>query len=157
MDFIFRTDDDLILNTNPLKSDAAQAARSLLTHRRHFGNPGGVGTVQEFGFVVVDVLDLDDELGLGLHGLVGEPVQRLGAQRVVGLLLAVQPLGGMNVASVLVDNENGTCPFARQDVLDGTISFINIRVKLVRNSWEMRLIYESQRHGDNVNSFHAGQ
>ena len=58
------------------------------------------------------VLNLDDELGLGFHGLVGEPVQRLGSKRVVGLLLAIQPLGSMNIPSVLINNENGTCPFA---------------------------------------------
>lgn len=106
------TYDDVILNTNPLKSDTNKAVRSLLTHRRHFGNPGGVRAVQELGLIVVDVLDLDDELGLGLHGLIGEPVQRLGPERVVGLLLAIQPLGGMNIPRVLIDNENGTGPFA---------------------------------------------
>lgn len=115
----------------------------LLTHRWHFGNPCRVRAIQEFGFVVVDVLNLDDELGLGFHRLVGEPVQRLGSKRVVGLLLAIQPLGSMNIPSVLINNENGTCPFAWQDVFDGTISFINIRVKLVKNSCEMRLTYKS--------------
>lgn len=140
--FFSRTYDDYIFNAHPQKSDTAKAACSWLTHRRHFGNPGGVWAVQEFGFIVVDVLDLDDKLRLGLYGLVGEPVQRLGSERVVGLFLTVQPLGGMNIPRVLINNENGTCPFAWQDVFDGTISFINIRVKLVKNSCEMRLTYK---------------
>lgn len=140
--FFFSTYDDLVIKTNPPKSETAKAACSLLTHWRHFGDPRRVRTIQEFGFVVIDILNLDDELGLGLYRLVGEPVQRLGAERVVGLFLPVQPLGSMNIPSVLINNENGTCPFAWQDVFDGTISFINIRVKLVKNSCEMRLTYK---------------
>lgn len=140
--FFFFRYDDLLLNTEPLNSDPAKAACSLLTHRRHFGNSRRVWAIQEFGFVVVDILNLDDKLGLRLHRLVGEPVQCLGSERVVGLLLPIQPLGSMNIPSVLINNENGTCPFAWQDVFDGTISFINIRVKLVKNSCEMRLTYK---------------
>lgn len=129
-------------NYRPLKPDSAKAACSLLTHRRHFGNSCRVRAIQELGFIVVDVLNLDNKLRLGLHRLVAEPVQRLGAERVVGLLLPVQSLGSMNIPRVLINNENGTCPFAWQDVFDGTISFINIRVKLVKNSCEMRLTYK---------------
>lgn len=136
---LFSIYDDLILNT---KAHTATAACSWLTHGRHFGNSCGIGAVQEFGFIVIDVLNLDDELWLRLNGLVGEPVQGLGSKRVVGLLLAVQPLGGVNIPGILINNENGTCPFAWQDVFDGTISFINIRVKLVKNSCEMRLTYK---------------
>lgn len=108
----FRTYDAFILNINPLEPGAAKVVCSLLTHRRHLGNSGCVRAIQESGLVVVDVLNLDDELRLGLHGLVGEPVQCLGSQCVVRLLLTIQPLGGMNVPSVLINNENGTCPFA---------------------------------------------
>lgn len=140
--FFSGTCDDLTLKPKPLKSDTAQQVHCLLTHRRHFRDPSGVRAIQEFGLIIIYVLNLDDEFRLGLHGFVGEPVQRLGSERVVGLLLAIQPLGGVNIPRVLINNENGTCPFAWQDVFDGTISFINIRVKLVKNSCEMRLTYK---------------
>lgn len=160
--FFSRTyDDDFILKPKPLKSDPSKHVHCLLTHRRHLGNPGSVRAIQELGLIIIDVLNLDDELRLWLHGLVGEPVQRLGAERVVGLLLAVQPLGGMNIPRVLINNENGTRPFAWQDVFDGTISFINIGVKLVKNSCEMRLTYkgvsdtERRRNSSYVGQRHA--
>lgn len=111
----------------------------LLTHRRHFWNSCCIWTIQKFGFIVIDILNFDNKLRFRFHRLVGESVQCLGSECIIGLLLPVQSLGGMNIPSVLINNENGTCPFTWQDVFDGTISFINIRVKLVKNSREMRL------------------
>ena len=87
----------MVIKTNPPKSETAKAACSLLTHWRHFGDPRRVRTIQEFGFVVIDILNLDDELGLGLYRLVGEPVQRLGARgaRAVGAGPADRGLAAM--------------------------------------------------------------
>lgn len=105
--------DDLILNKKlPKSATGYKADCSLLTHRRHLWNSCRVWAIQKFGFVVVDILNFDDKLRLGLHGFVGEPVQSLSSERVVGLLLTIQSLGGMNIPSVLINNENGTCPFA---------------------------------------------
>lgn len=97
-----------------------------LTHWRHFGHLCLVRSVWKLRLVVVDVLDLDDELGLGFDGQVGGAVAGLSAERVVGLLFAVQPLGGVDVARVLVDCENGGGSFTSEDVLDPAFAFIHI-------------------------------
>lgn len=64
----------------------------------HLGHPGDVGVFGEARLIVVDVVNLDDEVGPALQGLVGETVDGLGVEHVVGLLLAVQTLGGVDVA-----------------------------------------------------------
>lgn len=89
-----------------------------------------VRPVREPGLVVVDILDLDDELGLGLQRPVCQPVSGLSSEDVLGLDLAVQPLDGVDVARAVVDGEGGTGAFARQDVLDGAVAFIHVRVEL---------------------------
>lgn len=79
---------------------AWQAEWAPPTVRTHIGplrHVSVVGLVQELGGVVVNVLDLDDELGRRLQRSVGVPVHRLSHQRVLGSLLSVQGLGGMNV------------------------------------------------------------
>lgn len=90
--------------------------------------------MQELWRVVVDVLDLDDELGRRFQRLVGLPVHRLGCQRVLGLLLAVQGLGGVDVARLVVDNEDGSGSFPRQDVLDVAVTRVHVRVKLSKET-----------------------
>lgn len=86
--------------------------------------------MQELWWVVIDVLDLDDELGRRFQRLVGLPVHRLCCQRVLGLLLAVQGLGGVNVARLVVDNEDSSGSFPRQDVLDVAVTRVHVRVEL---------------------------
>ena len=101
-----------------------------LTHGGHLGHAGRVRPVQKARLVVVDVLHLDHELGLRLHGPGRGAVAGLGAQCVVGLGLAVQPLGGVDVARVLVDGEDGGGALARQHVLHLAVTPVNVRVEL---------------------------
>lgn len=98
----------------------------ILTCLRHFWDGGPVGSVQEPGLVVVDVLDLDDELGLGLQGPVSQAVPGLSAEHVLGLHLPVQPLDGVDVARGVVDGEGGAGALARQDVLNGPVPFVHV-------------------------------
>lgn len=67
------------------------------TDIRHLRDSGHVRVLGEPRLVVVDVVDLDDELGLTLQRLVGEAIDGFGVEDVVGLLLPVQPLGGVDV------------------------------------------------------------
>lgn len=65
------------------QTDEAPAFLTLLTYFGHFGYSGVVGPIQEPRLVVIDVLDLDDELGLGLQRPVRQPVAGLGPQDVL--------------------------------------------------------------------------
>lgn len=105
-----------------------------LTNIGHLGHPGVVRPMQELWWVVVDVLDLDDKLGRRFQRLVGLPVHRLGGQRVLGLLLAVQGLGGVDVARLVVDDEDGSGSFPGQDVLDVAIARVDVRVELSKET-----------------------
>lgn len=69
-------------------------------------------------------MDLDDELGLALQCLVGEAVDGFGVEDVVGLLLPVQPLGGVDVPRLLVDLEEAPRPFPGEDVPHASIPFV---------------------------------
>lgn len=100
------------------------------TYLGHLRHRRSIGSVQELGFVVVDVLDLDDELGLGFQRPVGEAVAGLSSQHVLSLDLTVQPLDGVDVARAVIDGEGGAGAFARQDVLDGPVAFVHVRVEL---------------------------
>lgn len=102
----------------------------LLTNIGHLRHPGVVRPVQELWWVVVDVLDLNDELGRRFQRLVGLPVHRLRRQRVLGLFLAVQGLGGVDVTRLVVDDEDGSGSFPGQDVLDVAVARVHVRVKL---------------------------
>ncbi len=103
-----------------------------LTDVRHFRDSGHVRVLGESRLVVVDVVDLDDELGLTLQRLVGEAVDGFGVEDVVGLLLPVQPLGGVDVPWLLVYPEEGSRSLPCEDVPHASISSIRIWVKLWR-------------------------
>lgn len=108
-----------------------------LTDVGHLGDPGHVQVLGEARLVVVDVVDLDDELRLALQHLVGEAVDGLGVEDVVGLLLPVQPLGGVDVAGLLVYLEQSPRPVPRQHVLDAAVAPVGVRVKLQRQKQEL--------------------
>lgn len=65
------------------QTDELPAFLPFLTYIGHFGYSGAIGPIQESRLVVVDVLDLDDELGLGLQRPVGQPVAGLGPQDIL--------------------------------------------------------------------------
>lgn len=100
--------------------------RPPLTYLGHFGHSCVVGPVQKPGLVVVDVLDLHDELRLGLQRHVRPAVAGLCAENVLGLYLPVQPLDGVDVPRAVVDGEGGAGAFARQDVLNGAVALIHV-------------------------------
>lgn len=75
-------------------------------------------------------MDLDDELRLALQRLVGEAVHGLGVQYVVGLLLPVQPLGGVDVSGLLVYLEDGPGAVAGEDVPHAAVAAVGVRVEL---------------------------
>lgn len=110
-----------------------------LTYLRHLRHSGEVGPVQEPGLVVIDVLDLDNELGLGLQWPVCLPVAGLGSEDVLRLNLAVQPLDGMDVACAVINGEGGSGALTRQDVPDGAVAFVHVRVELQsgEKSWDV--------------------
>lgn len=76
------------------------------TYVSHLWHCGAVGCLLEDGRVVVDVLHADDERGRGLERPVGLAVGRRGDQAVLVLLLAVQGLGDVDVACLLVDDKH---------------------------------------------------
>lgn len=96
------------------------------TYFGHLRDMGHVWVLGEARLVVVDVVDLDDELGLALQCLVGEAIDSFGMEDVVGLLLPVQPLGGVDVPRLLVDLEQGPRPLPCQDVPHASISSVSV-------------------------------
>lgn len=110
-----------------------------LTYLGHLRHSGEVGPVQKPGLIVVDVLDLDNELGLGLQWPVRLPVAGLGSEDVLRLNFAVQPLDGVDVACAVINGEGGSGALARQDVPDGAIAFVHVRVELQsgEKSWDV--------------------
>lgn len=124
--------------TNPTKH--AQAIvhpiclplRLLLTNFGHLRNGCLVGPIQKLRLVVVDVLDFDDELRLGLQRPVRQAVAGLSTEDVLGLHLPVQPLDGMDVPCAVVNGEGGAGTLACQYILNGPVAFIHVRVKLWR-------------------------
>lgn len=103
---------------------------SGLTYRWPLSHLGSVWSIQELGLIVIDVLDLDDELGLGFQRQVGDSISSLSSQGVVGLLFPIQPFDGMYVSCVLIDGEEGPRAVAAQDVPHLSITFIQVRVEL---------------------------
>lgn len=85
----------------------------VLTYVRHLGDSGHVQLLGKSGLVVVDVVDLNDELRLALQRLVSEAVDGFGVEDVVGLLLPVQPLGGVDVSRLLIYLKEGPCSLPR--------------------------------------------
>lgn len=88
-------------------------------------------------------MDLDDELRLALQRLVGEAVHGLGVQYVVGLLLPVQPLGGVDVPGLLVYLEDGPGSVAGEDVPHAAVAAVGVRV-------ELRTKAQRERGGSNI-------
>lgn len=83
-----------------------------LTDVGHLGYGGSERAVGEGRCVVVHILNLDDELGLGLHGVVRDAVDGSSVEDVVVLLLTVQALGGVNVSCRLINGEDGASAFS---------------------------------------------
>lgn len=101
-----------------------------LTYGWQLRHTADVGTLQELGLAVVDVLHLDDELWLRFQGVVGQTVPRLSPKRVKCLLFSVQSLGGVDVSCQLIDDEDGTNPFSGDCVLDVALTFIRVCMDL---------------------------
>ena len=103
-----------------MKSDTS------LTHFGHLRHGSQERVSFELGLVVVDVVNLDGEVGPVFQGLAGPPVHSLGAQNVVGLLLTVQALLGVDVARCLVDLEHHAGSIANKHIFYTAISSVSI-------------------------------
>lgn len=95
-----------------------------LTDVGHLRDSGHVRVLGESRLIVVDVVDLDYELRLALQRLIGEAVDSFGVEDVVGLLLPVQPLGGVDVPRLLVYPKERPCSFPGEDVPHTSITSI---------------------------------
>lgn len=127
----------------------AQVSESVWHKRtdvRHLRHPGRVRVPGEARRVVVDVVDLDDELGLALQRLVGLPVDGFGVEDVEGLLLSVQPLGGVDVPRIFIDLEEGPGPLPGEDVLHAAVASVRVGVKLWTNTGGVRSQVGGNRH-----------
>lgn len=95
-----------------------------LTDIRHFWNSSCVNLLGEYWFIVVDVMDLDDEFRLGLYRSPCLSVNSLSSKDVNWLFLPVQPFGGLYVACVFIDNEEISCSISWKDIFKWSISSI---------------------------------
>lgn len=97
-----------------------------LTYFGHFWHGSCVWSIHKPWFIVIDVLDLDDELRFRLQGPVRQAVAGLGSEQILGLNLPVQPLDGVDVPCAVINGERAACSLTRQDVLDGAVPFVHI-------------------------------
>lgn len=110
------------------KFDLHLCEEAQLTYRGHLRDASHVRTLQELRLVVIDVLDLDDERGLGFESFSCKHIHSLRLQHVVRLFLTVQAPQGMDVSGGGFDSKNRTDSFSRQRVLHQVISSIQVTV-----------------------------
>ncbi|KAK0153815.1 hypothetical protein N1851_004106 [Merluccius polli] len=84
------------------------------TYIRPLRHTPGVNLLAELGLVVVDIVKLDHKVRLRLQLVPCALVDYGGPEGIVGLLFAVQTLGGVEVTVILVDDKNGPRPIAGQ-------------------------------------------
>lgn len=96
-------------------------------HLRHHGNIRFIG---EDRWVVVDVLNSDDELRGRLQGSAGLTVCSSRDETILIFLLSVQRLGDMYVARLAVDHKHRAHSLSLQHVFSASVSFVHIRVQL---------------------------
>lgn len=114
----------------PICSALRQENRPSLTNFRHFWDTGKVDLLGELRCVVIDVMNFDVELCVRLQLLICVAIQHLCVERVHCLLLSVQPLGGMNIPGLLVNQEKSACTFSCQNVFHIALTFVHVGVQL---------------------------
>lgn len=97
--------------TSPSRIPFLQNTHTL-TDVSHLGHRGSEGAIGEGRGIVVHILNLDDELRLGLHSVMRDAVDGTCMENIAVLLLTVQALGGMNVSGRLINGEDGASSFS---------------------------------------------
>lgn len=98
--------------------------RAILTDVRPLRHTPAVNLFAELRLVIVDVVEFDGELGLGLQLLTRPFVHHRGFEDIKSLFLAIQAASGMQVTVILINDEDGACPLTRQNILDYAISVV---------------------------------
>lgn len=117
-----------------------------LTDIRPLRHTPSVNFFAELGLVIVDVVELDGEVGLRLQLLPRPFVDHRGFEDVKGLLLAIQAAGGVQVAVILIDDKNGAGPLARQNVLDQAVAAVLVRLELQVDTHKGKCLIISEFH-----------
>lgn len=115
----------------------------IRTDVRHLRYACPVDVFGELRLVVVDVMDLDDKLGLALQRHIGDLIDGLGTQHVEGFLLPVQPLGGVDVPRVLINLKQAPRSLPSENVPHTTVASVAIGVEL-----------QAQEHGTTLQLNH---
>ncbi len=79
----------------------------FLTDVRPLGYAASVNLFAELRLVIVDVMEFDGELCLGLKLLPCPFVDHCGLKDIKSLLLAIQAASGVQVAVILIDDKDG--------------------------------------------------
>ena len=86
--------------------------------------------------------------------MVGESVPGLSSEGVVALLLAVQSLGGVDVACQLVDDEDSARSFPGDGVLDVPLALVRIRVDLSIKTIKVKLrVHAFRRYTSSIKKY----
>lgn len=110
----------------------------LLTNYWHFRNTSSIKFFWKCWFIVINVMDFDNELRFWLHWPESSSVNSLGTQGVKGFLFSVNSSSGMNVTCFLVNNKKSTSPISWQNVLERPISLVLVRMKLKKGERERK-------------------
>lgn len=89
-----------------------------LTDVRPLRYTASVNFFAELRLVIVDVVEFDGELGLGLQLLTCSFVDHCGSEDIKSLLLTIQAASGMQVTVILINDKDGTGTLAGQNILD---------------------------------------
>lgn len=104
--------------------------RRVLTDVRALRDRPRVDLLLELRLVIVDVVQLDGELGLRLQLLSRPLVDHGGFEDVGGLLLPVQAAGGVEIPVVLIDDEDLASSLPRQNILDQAVAVVLVGLEL---------------------------
>lgn len=113
-----------------LVCDANRTRRRVLTDVRPLWYGSRVDLLTEVRLVIVDVVELDGELGLRLQLLSRPLVDYCSFEDIKGLLLPIQAAGGVKIPVALVNDENVASSLARQNILDQAVSVVLVRLEL---------------------------
>lgn len=110
--------------------DANGSPRRFLTDVGPLWHASRVDLLTEVRLVIVDVVELDGELGLRLQLLPRPLVDHCGFEDIIGLFLPIQAAGGVKIPVVLVNDENVASSLTGQDILDQAVAVVLVGLKL---------------------------
>ena len=124
-----------------------------LTHYWHFRNTSSVNFFWKCWFIVIDVMDFDDKLRFRFHWSQSSSINSLGTQGIKGFLFPVNSPSSMNVTCFLINYKKSSSPISWQNIFEGSISLVLVRMKLKRKKKKSILFRSNEKACLNKNYY----